>query len=137
LVDRDDDDCDELKSRLEDAAARVGLASRSSRVRDWRVVNRLAIEELEAWYFGSWEAVRAVYPRVEANVPGQRAFRDPDAITGGTWEAFERLLQRRGYMKGGLGKIAAARAIGSRLEPTTSRSRSFQVFHRAVLEAVS
>jgi hypothetical protein len=25
------------------------------------VVNRLAIEELEAWYFGDWEAVRAAY----------------------------------------------------------------------------
>ncbi len=110
LVDRDDDDCHALKARLEAAAREAGLPTRSapSAQGAFAVVNRLAIEELEAWYFGDWEAVRAAYPRVPAGVPQQAGFRDPDAIRGGTWEAFERVLGRRGYFKGGLAKIRAA-----------------------------
>lgn len=48
LVDRDDDDCRELKRRLERIAEDAGLATRSS-ADEYIVVNRLAIEELEAW----------------------------------------------------------------------------------------
>ncbi len=33
---------------------------------------------------------------------------DPDAIPGGTWEAFERVLQRSGYFQTGLRKLEAA-----------------------------
>ena len=57
-------------------------------------MNRIAIEELEAWYFGDWTAVVQAWPRVSANVPAQRGYRDPDAIPGGTWQAFECVLQR-------------------------------------------
>jgi len=96
----------------------------------------MAIEELEAWYFGDWEAVRAAYPRVPQSVPNQQRYRQPDAIAGGTWEAFERLLQRHGYFKGGLPKIEVARTLGSHLDPTRCRSPSFVCFRDAILEAV-
>lgn len=138
VTDRDRDDCLELKCRLETMAARAGLHSRSRAGSVlWQLVNRIAIEELESWYFGDWEAVRIAYPRVSANVPKQQAFRDPDQIIGGTWEAFERVLQRHGYFKGGLAKIEAARAIGAHVRAERSGSRSFQVFVAAISEAMA
>lgn len=137
VVDRDSDDCQALKGRLEDLAARAGLRTRSRAAgADWQLVNRLAIEELEAWYFGDWTAVHTAYPRVPVSIPNRRGLRDSDAIAGGTWEAFERVMQRHGYFKAGLEKVEAARAIGFLVDPGRSRSRSFQVFFGAVAEAM-
>ena len=66
--------------------------------RSWpSTANRIVMEELEAWNFGDWEAVRAAYPRVSKGVPRQVGYRDPDAIAGRTWEAFERIMKRSGY----------------------------------------
>jgi hypothetical protein len=87
------------------------MARTLTRNAQWQLVNRIVVEEIEAWYFGDWEAVRSAYPRAAPTVPNRQGFRDPDAVAGGTWEAFERLLQRHGYFKGGLAKIDAARAI--------------------------
>jgi hypothetical protein len=138
VVDRDDDDCRQLKRRLERIAQDAGVITRSrAGEQAYALVNRLAIEELEAWYFGDWTAVRAAYPRVSPNVPRRAAYRDPDAIKGGTWEAFERELQRAGYFAGGLQKIEAARSIGPHLEPTRNTSRSFQVLVEALMEIAS
>jgi hypothetical protein len=135
VVDRDDNDCEKLKAKLEQFAQNAGLATRNRRDQNrFVVVNRIVIEELEAWYFGDWQAVRAAYPRVPATVPNKAQFRDPDGIKGGTWEAFERVLQRAGYFKTGLRKIEAARAIVPYLEPSRNRSQSFQIFWNAVLE---
>ncbi len=136
IVDRDDDECRDLKRRMEDIAQSAGLQTRShAGGQSWQLVNRIAVEELEAWYFGDWEAVCEAYPRVSHNVPRWKGFRNPDAIRGGTWEAFERVMQRHGYFKGGLAKLEAARAIGTRIEPGRSRSSSFQAFF-AVLQEV-
>jgi len=136
VVDRDNDDCHALKTRLERATANAGLLTRSrSRSGSWQVVNRIAIEELEAWYFGDWNAVGQAYPRVAPNVSKQARYRDPDAIRGGAWEAFERILKSRGYT--GLGKIGAARAIAPNIDPVRNRSRSFKVFHDALIEATA
>ena len=85
VVDRDADDCQQLKDKLNQMARAAGLTTRSAaRGQQYAVANRLAIEELEAWYFGDWEAVLAAYPRVPRNVPNKAAFRNPDAIKGGT-----------------------------------------------------
>ena len=101
----------------------------------WQLANRIAIEELEAWYFGDWDAVRAAYPRVAAGIPRWRGFRDPDAIEGGTWEAFLRVMKKHGYFMGGFSKIEAARSIGAHIDPQRSSSRSFAVLHQALAEA--
>lgn len=139
IVDRDNDDCHALKSRLESISSRAGLMTRTRATKlshgSWRMANRIAIEELEAWYFGDWPAVRAAYPKLPTGVPRSRGFRDPDAIAGGTWEAFERVLQRHGYFKSGIAKIEAARAIGGYVEPGRSRSASFLTFHAALVDA--
>ena len=78
----------------------------------------------------------AAYPRVPARIPRQAAYRDPDAIRGGTWEAFERILKRHGYFRIGLSKIEAARSIAAHVDPEHHRSRSFAAFRDAILEAV-
>ncbi|MGH8581217.1 MAG: DUF4276 family protein [Gammaproteobacteria bacterium] len=139
VVDRDDDHCAELKQTLETAISEAGLRScTSSRVdRTWQVVSRLAIEELEAWYFGDWAAVRRCFPRVAPSVSAHARYRDPDSISGGTWEAFERLLQRAGYHKTGLRKVEVARLLGEACDPAVNRSRSFCAFRDAILGAAS
>lgn len=136
VVDRDDEDCRELKRRMEAIAAKVGLRSRTQSPTYWQLVKCIVIEELEAWYFGDWEAVVAAYPHVKKNIPQRAGYRDPDAIKGGTWEAFERLLKRHGYFRGGLAKIETARTLGQHIDPFRNRSRSFQCFRDALLESV-
>lgn len=137
VVDLDDDDCHTLKRQLETMARRAGLRTRSrSKHTPWQLVNRIAIEELEAWYFGDWMAVRAAFPRVSATVPRRKGFRDPDAIAGGTWEAFERVMKKHGYFEGGLAKVQAARAIGAQVDPKRTSSTSFRLFNEAIAEAL-
>lgn len=140
IVDQDDDECTALKRKLDGVATRAGLTTRSAARHvtgsPWQLVNRIAIEELEAWYFGDWEGVRAAYPRLPKGVTQSRGYRDPDAIAGGTWEAFERVMQRHGYFKAGLAKIEAGRSIGAHLDPSRSSSPSFSAFYSALMEAV-
>ena len=78
VVDRDNDNCEQLKQKLENIASRTQLLTRSqARGRPWQLVNRIAIEELEAWYFGDWQAVCSAYPRVSERIPNQARYRHP------------------------------------------------------------
>lgn len=129
LVDCDDDDCHVLKDFLERTAIGAGLTTKAAPAStgDFVVVNRLAIEELEAWFIGDAKAVRAAFPavgRFEAKAP----FRDPDGVPGGTWQAFHRLLDRHGIYRGFYPKIDAARRIAPHMRVSTNRSPSFQMF---------
>ena len=138
MVDRDNDECLALKAQLEECAHRANLLTRSRATeRPWQLVNRIVIEELEAWYFGDWQAVPAAYPRVPAAIPNQARYRDPDAIDGGTWEPFERILRRHGYFTTGLRKMEAARAIAAHIQPARNRSHSFGTFVGAIAEATA
>ena len=130
LVDRDDDSCEELKDALEAMAVQASFATKTAADADerWVVANRIVCEELEAWFWGDLEAVRAAYPRVNASAGRASKYRDPDAIAGGTWEALQRLLQRYGYHKPRLRKIEAARKITPHMDPARNRSRSFRAF---------
>lgn len=135
LVDRDGDDCLAVKRRLEQISAKSGVATRTQNRSAWRVANRIAIEELEAWFFGEWSAVQKAYPR--AKLSKAESARNPDFITGGTWEQLERVLQRAGYFKGGLRKIELAREIGKHFDPDRCRSDSFREFYKVVKEATN
>ena len=136
LVDRDDQDCHVLKANLEGVAGMAGLLTCSQAGGgQWRIANRIVIEELEAWYFGDWEAVRRAYPRVSPNIPLRVSYRDPDAIMGGTWEAFERVMKKHGYFATGLRKVEAAEAIAAHIDPDCNRSVSFGVFQSVLAEA--
>lgn len=138
VVDRDDDECEQLKRRMEVSARNAHLRTRTSAgAARWQIANRIAIEELEAWFFGDWQAVQEAYPKVPCSIPNKQQYRDPDDIRGGTWEAFERVLQRAGYFKNGLRKTEAARSLGRCVDPARNSSRSFQVFRDVFLEAVT
>lgn len=134
LVDQDRQDCHTLKGQLEGAAEQVGLLTKTRAGQGrFQVLNRIAIEELEAWFLGDIEAICQAYPRVPATLAKREKFRYPDAVTGGTWEALAGVLQRSGYFKGGYSKLQAAREISAYMDPVRNRSKSFQVFRDGLL----
>jgi len=94
----------------------------------FQVVNRLAIEELESWFLGDIDALIEAYPKVPRTLGQKSRYRDPDAVTGGTWEALEHILKRAGYYPTGLPKVETARSISRYLVPHRNHSKSFQVF---------
>ncbi len=136
LLDRNSDDCLELKEKLEAAAAQAGLSTVTSAQnrKQASVLNRIACEELEAWFFGDNQALAQAYPGVPVTLYRRRAYRDSDRIRGGTWEALERVLRRAGYFSGGIPKIRAAATIASHMVPDRNTSRSFQVFRDGLRE---
>jgi hypothetical protein len=139
LVDRDDDDCLALKAEMGQIAAAAGLptAMAAPASRRVHVLNRIAVEELEAWFFGDVPALCAAYPRVPVSLGQKAKYRDPDAVLGGTWEALENVLQAGGYHQGGLAKVAAATEIAQHMKMDVNRSRSFQVFRDGVRRLVA
>ena len=139
LVDEDREDCQALKAQLETTAQLTGFTTKASAhpSASFQVVNRIAVEELEAWFFGDVEALCMAYPRIPLTLGARAGFRDPDAVNGGTWETLERVLQRLGYHRGGYPKIAGALAISQFMNPEQNRSRSFQVFREGLLAAVA
>lgn len=136
LVDEDREGCLKLKEKLEKIAKNEGLITRSVAMPDgsFQVINRLAIEELEAWFFGDVTALRTAYPRVPKGIDRRKHYRNPDAIEGGTWQALERVLKNAGYYWGGLPKKEAARRISEYMDPNRNTSKSFQVFRDALLK---
>lgn len=130
VVDEDRQDCRALKARLEAAAAAAGLRTKSvaGPGEPFLVLNRLAVEELEAWFFGDCEAIRQAYPSVPASLEHRARFRHTDAIAGGTWEQLERVLQGAGHHLGGLSKVHAARDIARHMDPFCNTSPSFNCF---------
>ena len=139
LVDEDRQDCTKLKAEMEKAAEGAGLSTRSLARGGsaFQVLNRISIEELEAWFFGDVEALHLAYPRIPPSLATSSKYRDPDAIQGGTWEALERELQGKGYFRGGLAKIEAAKAISAHMDPDQNRSKSFQVFRDGLRDMVN
>lgn len=133
LLDRDREDCFQLKATMEQIACKEGLSTKSNHGTDGKiqVLNRIAIEELEAWFFGDVTALRIAYPRISKTLDKKSRYRNPDAIDR-TWEALERVLQRAGYYRGGLPKVEAARKISKYMDPGRNTSKSFQVFRDAL-----
>jgi len=138
LIDKDREDCLKLKKQLEDMAISAGLITKSSCQKDksFQVLNRIVVEELEAWFFGDVEAICQAYPKVSPHLAKQKRYRDPDAIKGGTWEALERVLQKAGYHQGGLEKYKASSEISKYMNPESNRSKSFNVFYRGLLQSI-
>ncbi|MBW1601382.1 DUF4276 family protein [Streptomyces sp. JJ66] len=127
LVDRDNDDCATLKKDLDRYARQAGLTPRADAASTgcFDVLNRIAIRELESWYFGDWDAVRKAFPKVVTEAP--RAYRgNPDLPAGKASEAFEKALSSSGV------RIASkpewGRRIGPGLSVEKNRSPSFHTF---------
>lgn len=138
LVDEDREDCHRLKTTLEQAAQTANLTTKTQAAnsRSFQVVNRIAIEELEAWFFGDVDALCAAYPGVPITLGQKARYRNPDSINGGTWEALEQVLQRAGYYRSGLAKMSLAREISALMDPERNTSNSFRVFRNGLRAAV-
>lgn len=128
LVDRDADDCERLKARLERSAATAGLPTKTRPDGHgvFLVVNRIVVEELESWFIGDSAALRAAFSSLPPIDPSKGIFRNPD--NGGSWEQLHRLLRRHGVYRGSYPKIEAARRIARHMEPAANRSVSFRHF---------
>ena len=134
LVDEDRGDCRKLKEQLEGIAKNAGLATKSSpKNSTFYVVNRIAIEELEAWFFDDPEAMRKAYPLLSDSFEKKAAYRRPDEIRGGTAEALERLLKRHKYISGNLPKVQVAQNIAEWMDPAKNRSPSFRQFRDGIV----
>lgn len=96
LVDEDRVDCEARKAVLDAAAAGAGLVTRTrwreEGLERYHVVNRLAVEEIEAWFLGDPAAMQASHRLRDAGYAGRERYRNPDAVAGGTWEALYDLL---------------------------------------------
>lgn len=128
LVDRDNDDCEELKSSLEQMARDARLPTKTCPNAKGRflVLNRVVVEELESWFIGDPAALRKAFTSLPKIKQTTGIFRNPD--NGGSWEALHRFLKRHGIYKSSFPKIDAARRIAPHLDITANRSMSFQVF---------
>jgi Domain of unknown function (DUF4276) len=139
LLDRDNDDCAALKAKLNNACDQSGLIKKSTpnAIGQYEVVNRIVVEELEAWYFGSIKTLSEVFTGVPKNLENKARYRDPDAITGGTHEQLLRVLQNAGHYKRlqRLPKIETARKMGASIDLNNNSSHSYIQF-RSGLKAL-
>ncbi len=136
LLDRDRDDCIELKNNLNQMAIDAGLIIKSSAPNNlFQVVNRIAIEEIESWFFGDADAMRMAFPKLSKNFENKSTYRIPDNIIN-TWESMERILQKCGYFKTGLRKTEAAHEISKNMQPLKNRSKSFQIFWQGITDCL-
>ena len=96
IVDADNDDCENLRRRLNRIATDSNLTVRAKSP-SGGIATRIAIEELRGlvlWRLGSCGRRTHEYPLESSE---KRGIVNSDRIRGGTWEAFERVLQAAGY----------------------------------------
>jgi ABC-type uncharacterized transport system substrate-binding protein len=134
VVDKDNDNCERLKERLEEIAEKANLTTKtkSKESSDYQVVNRIVVEELEAWFFGDIEAVATAYPKIPTTLAQKKKYRNPDHIRG-TSEALKKVLQERGYLDSE-SKVKVAKKISKYMKPERNTSTSFKVFKQAIQE---
>ena len=137
IVDEDRQDCHKLKGQLEDIAAQQGLLTRTTASGgNYQVLNRIAVEELEAWFFGDPSALTMAYPNVSPKALSKAAYRIPDRIKGGTWERLEKILQGAGYYSTGMVKKEVAGKVSLHMEVERNTSESFKMFVLGLMDAV-
>jgi hypothetical protein len=122
VVDTDKRDCRGFLAELEALAA-------SCDPRPAVLLFRLAIEEIEAWYFGDRVALTTVYPKAKPEV--LRAYVQDSACD--TWERLadaiypggSAAIKKTGWPLPGQVKAEWARKIGPELDPERNLSPSF------------
>lgn len=124
LVDSDKRDCKKFLKELSDL---VNKCQRRP-----RTLLRLAIEEIEAWYFGDRETLLHVYPRARRRVLESYI---QDSVCG-TWEVLadavhlggSEAIRKVGWPQSGQVKYEWAEAIGPQMDVDRNVSPSFGKF---------
>ena len=128
VVDVDRRDCTAFLRELNGMMAQVAPAL--------RVVFRLAIEEIEAWYLGDRMALLSAYPEARTAVLDRY---DQDAVCN-TWELLADAIhlggsaeiKSIGFPYSGVVKHAWAERIGPLMDPHGNASPSFRKFKEAL-----
>ncbi len=97
----------------------------------------IAIEEIEAWLLGDWEAIKRAYPQAKEKVSAAYV---QDSICS-TWEVLadaihkggSRVLSSQPYKVIGTAKCEWATRIGPHLDQNRNNSPSFQNFRHRIL----
>lgn len=123
-----DRDCRKAKEFLEKIVAEAGLLSKAavSTGQSFKIITRLAISELEAWFLGDRAAIAAAFPRVHPN-HFKGSYQDSDGLPH-TCKTLHQILQKGGYYPGRYLKVEAAELIAAQLEPARNTSASFRYF---------
>ena len=129
LIDSDHQDCTELKSRLEETAKTAGLVTKTADSQSFRVVTRIVVEELEAWFFGDVEALSSAYASVPKSLSAKKGFEFPDRIHDPA-EQLSHVLKKE--YSGRLPKLEVAARISRHMVAERNTSLSFQAFCRGV-----
>ncbi len=129
-----DTDCRRRKAELEKIVADGGLLTKTTAGpgQPFRILTRLAVQELEAWFLGDRAAIQAAYPRVRPQHFGGLS-NDPDTIAD-TWETLWRVLREGKYYLAGKAKVEWAETIASHLDPDRNTSASFQYFRQGLAQ---
>lgn len=125
LIDRDHEDCREVKYRLEQIAKSAGLDTKTVDSTAFRVVTRIVVEELEAWFFGDIEALSSAYASVPKSLSTKTRYTIPDEIHDPA-EQLSRLLKKE--YPGRLPKQEVANRISRHMIAERNTSKSFQAF---------
>lgn len=122
MRDQDSGDCSIIKQKL------VGLCSEAGK---GDVLVRVACRELESFYLGDLRAVEnGIGLRGIASQQSKRKFCSPDDL-GNPSEELAKLT------KGVYQKVSGSRAIGSHLNLTTNRSRSFNILMTGIRRLIA
>lgn len=112
IRDNDGSDCVALKQYLVDMCSEAGRGD---------TLVRIAVQELEAWYFGDPAALAEAFRRDNLRYIGNKAkYRDPDTIKKPSMELIRFVPEFQ--------KVSGARRLAKHLVRERNRSRSFQVF---------
>lgn len=128
IVDTDDHDCNVFLNELNGVVANIHPAP--------RVLFRLAIEEMEAWYFGDQEAIRTAYPSAK---DAQLQAYVGDSVCG-TWERLADAiftggaakLKSEGWPASGMAKCEWAERITPHMDVDVNISPSFKKFRDGI-----
>ena len=112
VEDQDNADCKARKQNIERLVAEAGKPA----------LVRIVCHELEAWFFGNFEAVAEAYgkPEVAMKHSRKRKYRNPDGIID-VKEEFRKLFPEHQQLSG-------AQLLAPCLNFDTNSSRSFQAF---------
>ena len=115
--DNDGGDCLKLKQKLVNLCAGAGRED---------TLVRIAVQELDAWYFGDPTALALAFDNEQLRLIGRKKqYRDPDSISVPSVE-LEKLVPQ-------FQKISGARLMAKYLDSSDNRSHSFRVFMNGVV----